>query len=186
MSGRVRVFIACSLDGFIAGPGGDLSWLPQPKAENPEDYGYNHFFSGIGALLMGRRTFDVVRGFGGRWPYGDTPVIVASRSPVVSNVPSVRGLGGSIRGLLQIASEAAGSRDVYLDGGELIRQALDEDLLDELTVSVVPTVLGAGVPLFSGLRRRRSLTLVASHSFPDGLVQSTYNVDRHRPEPAIF
>jgi len=78
MSGQLRVFCACSLDGFLAGEGDDLSWLPEPEDGAPaEDHGYDAFMEGIGALLMGRTTYDVVRGFDVAWPYGDRPVIVA-------------------------------------------------------------------------------------------------------------
>ncbi len=80
MHGPVRVFIACSLDGFIAGPGDDLSWLPAPSAD--EDYGYGALLAQTGALLLGRTTYDVVAGFEGDWHYGELPVLVATTRPL--------------------------------------------------------------------------------------------------------
>lgn len=68
---RVRVFVGCSLDGFIAGLDDDLSWLGGPPEAGADDHGFAEFLSQTGALLMGRRTFDIVSGFGGPWPYGD-------------------------------------------------------------------------------------------------------------------
>ena len=171
MSSQLRVFIACSLDGFIAGPGDDLSWLPPPSEAN--DFGFGDFFAGVGALLLGRRTYDVVAGFEGPWFYRDRPVLVATTRPLAPKVPTVRAVTGSITAMVEQARAAADGRDVYIDGGALIRQALDADLVDELTVSLVPVILGAGFPLFAGVQQRRKLELVASKPAAE-LVQLTY------------
>lgn len=169
MVGRVRVFIACSLDGFIAGPGDDLSWLPPP---GDDDFGHGAFMAAVGAILMGRRTYDVVTGFDA-WPYGLVPLLVATTRALTPAVPSVRAVSGSIASLIHDALAAAGGRDVYIDGGDLIRQALDAGLLDELIVTLVPVILGEGLPLFAGAGRRHGLTLV-EHRVAAGLVQLTY------------
>jgi dihydrofolate reductase len=174
MSGRVRVFIASSLDGFIAGLDDDLSWLPQPSSEPGRDFGYGEFMREVGALLMGRRTFDVVMGFGGEWPYGDRPMLVATHRPLMSAPASVRAATGTITELITAALELADGRDVYIDGGALIRQALDAELIDELIVSVIPMILGAGIPLFAGAQQRHALELVEHTAFEGGLVQLRY------------
>ena len=169
MAGRVRVFIACSLDGFIAGEDDDLSWLP----DSPADHGYDAFIADVGALLIGRGTFDVVAGFD-PWPYGERPVLVATTRALVAPGPTLRAVGGPIAAQHHQAPQVAGDRDVYLDGGDLIRQALDADLIDELTVTIIPVILGAGHPLFAGVAHRRHLALVG-HQVVDGLVQATYH-----------
>ncbi len=174
MSSRVRVYIATSLDGFIAGLDDDLSWLPQPGGEEPSDAGYAEFFAQIGAMLMGRRTYEVVAGFEGPWPYGDTPVLVATRRKLESPEPTVRAVSGGIEQIVAEARAAAGARDVYLDGGALIRSALDAGLVDELTISVASVILGAGIPLFAGASRRHALELIESRSIGAGMVQMTY------------
>ncbi|PRQ03823.1 dihydrofolate reductase family protein [Enhygromyxa salina] len=174
MAGRVRVFIATSLDGFIAGPNDDLSWLPQPTGDPPPDYGYKAFIAEVGALLMGRNTYDVVAGFSGPWLYGELPMLVATGRPLTPVHPSVRAVSGAIGPLIEQARATAGEADVYLDGGNLIRQALDAGLVDELIVSVVPVILGAGAPLFAGVERRQPLTLESSAVLEDGLVQLRY------------
>jgi dihydrofolate reductase len=171
MAGRVRVFIACSLDGFIAGPGDDLSWLPGGTGE---DHGYGAFMADTAALLMGRGTYDVVARFD-TWPYGDTPVFVATSRPLDAAVPTVSALAGSPAELLA-SVRAAVQGNVYLDGGALIRSFLDEGLVDEMIVSVVAVVLGEGVPLFAGVRRRHALRLESSVPFESGLVQLRYTV----------
>ena len=179
MAGRIRVFIACSLDGFIAGEGNDLSWLhaPEggaaaPEGAPPDDHGYGAFMADVGALLMGRGTYDVVTGFDA-WPNGERPVLVATTRSLQPAVPSVRAVHGPIDVLVAEARAAAGGQDVYLDGGDLIRQALDADLIDELVVSMLPVVLGAGHPLFAGVARRRFFELLEHRVNAGGMVQLT-------------
>jgi dihydrofolate reductase len=173
----VRVFIACSLDGFIAGPGDDLSWLEgSGGGGGGEDYGYAAFMAGTAAILMGRRTYDVVAGFDS-WPYGDTPVFVATSRPLEPAAPTVAAIAGGPAELLA-AVRARIDGALYLDGGALIRSFLDDGLVDELTVTVVNVILGAGVPLFAGVARRWRLELVAAAPYASGLVQLRYTVGR--------
>lgn len=168
--GSVRVFIACSLDGFIAGPDDDLSWLPRASGD---DHGFGAFLEGISALLMGRATYRVVEGFGGEWPFGERPVFVATTRPLEPAAPTVRAVSGPPSELLAAVREVTGG-DVYLDGGNLIRQFLDEGLVDQLIVTIVPVVLGDGAPLFAGTRKRRTLGLVGVRESSGGLVQLEY------------
>lgn len=170
MAGPVRVFIACSLDGFIAGPDGDLSWLPAPQAG--EDYGYGELIGRTSAILMGRGTYDVAAGFAA-WPYAELPVFVASHRPLEPVAPTVRPVSGTPAELLAIAGEQTDG-GIYLDGGNLIRSFLDDGLVDELTVTIVGVILGAGVPLFAGVTRPHRLELASSTEYPDGLVQLRY------------
>ena len=179
----VRVFIACSLDGFIAGPQDDLSWLPgsDPHADEPaQDVGpprdpaavsYDEFIAQVGALLMGRRTYDVVAGFGVPWSYGPRPVLVATGRPLEPISPTVRAVDGDIASMVNAAKAAAGDKDVYIDGGNLIRQALDAGLIDDMIVTMVPTVLGQGHPLFAGASARHEFDFVAHHTEAHGMVQ---------------
>lgn len=172
--GRVRVFIATSVDGFIAGLNNDLSWLPEPTGDPvSDDHGYTAFMADVGAMLMGRSTFDTVLGFGVAWPYS-VPVLVASSRPLTPPNETVRGVTGDIRALIDQALCVAEGRDVYLDGGTLIRQASDAGLIDELIITVVPVILGAGAPLFAGVEQRRKFQLLHSQAFADGLVQLRY------------
>ncbi len=176
-TGRVCAFLATSLDGFLAGEDDDLSWLPGPAADG-DDAGFGAFLARVGALLMGRRTFDVVDGFDGPWPYGERPVLVATHRPLLCGRPGVRAVTGPISDLVAAARRAAGSGDVYVDGGEIVRQALDAGVLDALTVTVVPIVLGRGIPLGAGVRARHPLALRASRNLAGGMVQLTYDVVR--------
>ena len=177
-SSRVRVYIACSLDGFIAGPDDDVSWLEAPEgmpdASAPPSGAleFDAFLAEVGALLMGRRTWDVVAGTG-QWIYGAVPVLVATHRPLRPPADTVRPVSGDIAQLVAQAREVAGEKDVYLDGGNLIRQALDAGLVDELAITFVPVLLAAGIRLFDGLVSRQSLEFVAHHRYGHGMLQVT-------------
>lgn len=173
MPGQRIVFIACSLDGFIAGPDDNLGFLEPAEGQKIEDT-FTPFFVGVGALLMGRRTFDVVSGFGGGWPYGETPVLVLTRRAIDSSLPTVRAVSGGIESAVAQAAEVAGERDVYIDGGELVRQALDASLVDELVVTVAPRILGRGIPPFAGVTRRHDLELLGQRTIGAGFVELRY------------
>ena len=155
---KFQVYCATSIDGFIAGPDDDLSWLGEPDPDQKGDPGtvsFPDFMQQTGALLMGRRTFDVVMGFGGAWPYGSTPVLVATSRPVADAPASVSTFSGDIREMCLEAQRLAGTGNVYLDGGGIISQALDAGCVDEMILTVVPVLLGKGVPLYGGDQRHR-------------------------------
>ena len=168
---KVRVFIACSLDGFIAGPNDELDWLEGP--DGAEDT-FTPFFKGIGAMLMGRRTYDVVSSFEGDWPYGDTPIIVATNRPLQMAKPSVLGYQGTIEELVAKAKTMSEGGDVYVDGGNLIRQVLDAGLVDDITLTRIPIVLGDGIPLFLGAKQMHPLELCSQRAIGGGMVELVY------------
>jgi len=158
---KVHVFIACSLDAFVAGPNDELDWLEGP--DGAEDT-CTLFFKGIGAVLMGRRAYDVVSSFEGDWPYGDTSIIMATNQPLQMAKPSVLGYQGTIEELVAKAKTMSEAGDVYVDGGNLIRQTLDAGLVDGITLTLIPIVLGHGISLFSGPNRCIGLNSVANAS----------------------
>ena len=172
MAGRIRGYIACSLDGFIAGEGDDLSWLPQQHPPpSPGTLSWEDFMADMGALLMGRRTFDVVHAMDVDWPY-TLPVLVATRRPLPSDAPEgVQAVAGTVEELLSRSLEVAAGADVYVDGGALLQQVMAEGRLEELVVTYVSTVLGSGVPLFAGPRRQ--LTVAKVVPYGDRMMQVT-------------
>jgi dihydrofolate reductase len=172
----VRAFCASSLDGFIAGPGDDLSWLPAPAEGTaeapPEDFGFDAFMAETACMVMGRATYDVVARFD-RWPYGDTPVLVATTRPLEPAAPTVAAVRGTPAELLAAAHDRAPG-NVYVDGGQMIRGFWDAGLLDEITVTLIPYVLGSGTPLLAGSARNGPLELVGERVLGPGLVQLVY------------
>jgi len=168
------VFIATSLDGFIARRDGGIDWLS--IVETPgEDYGYARFFADVDALILGRGTYDTVLAFPA-WPYGDKRCIVLTHGSRESR-HGERFHAGALGPLLE-ALHAAGVRRIYVDGGAVIRSFLREGLIDDITLSIVPILLGDGIPLFDASVPTRRLRLVASQGFPSGLVQLRYDVKR--------
>lgn len=181
MTARAAVFIATSLDGFIARSDGSIDWLEQANAAVPagEDCGYQAFMADIDAIVMGRHTFEQVAGFD-PWPYEAKPVFVLSSGALA--IP-VRLAGrafpaGAAPAELAKRLGAQGLRRLYVDGGRTIRSFLAADLVDRLTITVIPLLLGQGRPLFDGTARGARLALESSVRYPFGFVQSTYRVLR--------
>ena len=186
-SPRVRAYLATSADGHIAGPEDEVAWLQAPRtsgralaggawAERPADgLDFDDFLADVGCLLMGRRTYDVQSGFDIPWQYGDRPVIVATTRDLVSERDTVFSLAGTIEELVAAARERAGERDVYVDGGQMVRATLEAGLLDELVVTILPTVLGDGLPLFASSMPRIDLTVVDVRKWGPGFVQVHYS-----------
>lgn len=172
---KVTVFLGISLDGFIAGPGGDLSWLSECSTESPTETGYDELMGQTDALVLGRNTYDVVLQFG-NWPFGGTRVYVMTTRPLLPAHGEVA-LEGDIEQVLR-AVQASGARFIYLDGGNVVRQALEKNLVDELVLSWVPTVLGSGIRLFKDGLPPSRWRLVRTRSFESGMVQAAYRNDR--------
>lgn len=174
-----RVFIACSLDGHIADRDGGIAWL-EPYANAGEDHGYEQFMDSVDGLVVGRKTYETALGFP-QWPYAK-PVFVMSRTLSHDDVPEALRDGvemhsGSPAELLA-ALGARGMGALYVDGGQVIQSFLDEGLIDELTVTHVPILLGGGPPLFGPMDSSIALEHVDTRSFASGLVQSRYAVKR--------
>jgi dihydrofolate reductase len=178
---KCSVFIAASVDGFIAGPQGELDWLVRPEFAPEEIKGlsYADFIVTVDALVMGRNTFETVMTFES-WPYEGTPVIVLTHRML--KLPEalqgkVRVLSGSPENIVA-RLEAEGKKHLYIDGGKTIQDFLRAGLIDELTITRIPILLGAGIPLFGGNTPLQSLRLIASVASENGVVQDRYQVMR--------
>lgn len=171
MRPRVSVYLGVSLDLRIARDDGRLDWLERFNDPAVGDYGYAAFMETVDTLVMGRSTFDTVLGFGA-WPFGAKRVVVFTNRPLATN-PGVETSSGPLTTALE-ELHARGARHVYLDGGRLVQQGLAEGIVDALTLSIVPLVLGSGRPLFTNGLPELSLQLVGSQAFATGLVQLRY------------
>jgi dihydrofolate reductase len=172
---KASVFIATSVDGFIARSNGDIDWLP---AGGGEDHGYNAFMATVDALVIGRNTFETVLGFGS-WPYGTKPVFVLTNRPYASPPPPGAVLEFMSGSPPQVVSALAsrGFRHVYVDGGITIQGFLKAGLIQQLIITRVPRLIGSGIPLFGALSHDVLLRHVATTPYPSGLVTSVYAVD---------
>lgn len=174
---KVSVYIATSLDGFIARKDGGLDWLPVP-VEGGEDYGYAEFMSAIDFIVMGRNTYEKVLSFGG-WHYDRKVIVLTSRELTLSPdlADKVESLHLSPRELVH-ELERRGAKGIYLDGGVTIQRFLREGLVDEMTITTIPILIGEGLPLFGALDADINLQLLATTSFSNGFVQNKYAVQK--------
>jgi len=175
---KASVFIATSLDGFIARENGDLDWLAGAQSPSTEeDYGYQEFMDAVDTIVVGRNTFELVLTFD-TWPYsGKRVVVLSSRSNAIPPhlVDDVECLSLPPRQLTE-RLEAQGARHLYVDGGKTIQGFLNAGLIDELTITRVPVLIGTGVALFGPLDRDVGLAHVATRQYENGFVQSRYRV----------
>ena len=175
MEKRNLVFIGTSLDGYIADRNGGLNWLTAIPNPEQSDMGYTEFMAQVDALVMGRKTFETVCGFEGDWPYAK-PIFIVSRT-LDTIAEEYRDKAELVKGsLVQILEKIhnEGYHRLYIDGGVTIQNFLKEDLIDEITITTIPIVLGGGSALFSVLPKELEFTLVASKIFLNQLVQSRY------------
>src|SRR5277367_5868013 len=170
----VSVFIGTSVDGFIARVNGDLDFLP---VGGGEPHGYDEFMASVDALVIGRKTFETVLAFP-EWPYGDKRVVVLSSRPV--DFSAVR--GGVVEQMAGTPAEivaklaASGVQHIYVDGGITVQGFLRAGLVQRLTITRVPVLIGEGIPLFGSLPSDVRLHHVATQHYPSGLVKSEYRV----------
>lgn len=166
---RVRYQVACSLDGYIAGPDDDFSWItPEPT------FDFDELYAQFDTLLMGRRTYEVVRATGEN--FRGKQVLVASRTLAADHHAGIEvvhdGLEERIR---ELRSRSGG--DIWLyGGGELFAQVLEWGLVDTVEPAIVPILLGGGVPLLPSPAVRQRLTLVRHRAYPSGIVLLEYEV----------
>ena len=175
MRPHVSVFLALSLDGYIAGENDDLSWLEPYSTDPPEQTGYSALMASIDAMVLGRNSYDVVTSFD-PWPYAGKRVMVLTHR----DMPVVHGAetwNGPLENLLEKLWRE-GCRHIYLDGGAAVRQGMDLDVVDAFTISWVPVVLGKGIPLFTPGMTERNWSLRESRALPSGLLQGIYERER--------
>jgi dihydrofolate reductase len=179
MNLKCSVFIATSFDGFIAGLKGDISWLENPDYASTEPPGlsYDDFINTVDGIVMGRNTFEKVLTFG-FWPYEKTPVFVLTSRKL--KIPDH--LNGKVHIesgppqeiVLRLAKK--GKKHLYIDGGVTIQRFFNDGLISELTITIVPVLLGEGIPLFSKSLPKQ-LRLMDTKSASNGFVQVRYRVN---------
>lgn len=181
MSVKCSAYLAASLDGFIARPDGDVAWLHRPEYSPMGEGGlsYEDFIRTVDLLVVGRRSFEKVLTFGG-WPYEGTPVVVLTNHGV--DIPEalsgkVRVAAGSPAELVG-RFETEGRKHLYVDGGDTIQRFLRARLLDEITITWIPVLLGDGIPLFGSLDGDVHLRHLETATLQNGFVQTRYRIDR--------
>ena len=175
---EIYIFLAISLDGFIARNNGEIDWLEKFNSDDPnEDYGFGEFFKRMDCLVMGQKSFEKVLSFQ-KWPYKGKPVNVFSR--IVTSLPA------AVSSLVELTPKlsphepldywAVGWQRIYLDGGEAARSFLECGLVKQLIPTRIPIILGTGKPLFRNTLPEINVKHLHTRSFVSGLVQSDYEV----------
>lgn len=181
MSVKASVFIATSQDGFIARPDGSIDWLNEANAVVPsgEDCGYAEFMKSVDVLVMGRNTLEMVLTFEA-WPYEDKKVVVLSSKPLIipARLPSTVSASSESPEVLVERLSAEGAQRLYVDGGKTIQRFLAAGLIDDITITLIPVLLGQGRPLFGPIENDITLALMATRTFEFGFVQVKYRVAR--------
>jgi dihydrofolate reductase len=171
---KLSVFCGVSIDGFLARPNGALDFL---DAGGQEPHGFEEFFSSVDVMVIGRKTFEVVLGFGS-WAYGTKPVVVLSNQPLdFSSVQDgvVEQMSGEPAEIVT-RIKARGFQHAYVDGGITIQRFLAAGLIDRLIITRVPVLIGAGIPLFGPLPHDVSLRHITTRTYKGGLVQTEYEI----------
>ena len=175
MKNKNIVFIAKSLDGYIAGENGELDWLNSiPNPEN-NNMGFVSLMNEIDAIVMGRTTFETVCGFKGEWPYNKQVFVLSN---TLHEIPErlkdkVSLLAGNVKEIL-IEIHKKGYSNLYIDGGKTVQNFLKEDLIDELIITTIPILLGNGIALFDSLPKSLEFTHLRTEIFLNQIVQSHY------------
>lgn len=168
------VYIASSIDGYIATSDGDIDWLRETPNPNNSDYGYSEFIKNIDALMMGRNSFEKVLSFD-EWPYQEKVFVLTS---TLTDIPTrlsgkVEFISASPKEAVSIA-HSQGFNNLYIDGGRVIQSFLGADLIDELIVTRIPVILGEGIPLFGSLLEPLKFTHQNTEVYDNALVKSHY------------
>lgn len=177
MERKIKLFIAQSLDGYIARQDGGLDWLHAIPNPDKDDHGYGAFIAGIDLIIMGRKTYAEVLGFDVPWPY-EQETWVVSRGDVATETPSTVVVNDWEKEVRKALSEPG--KDIWLvGGGQLITEFLHEGLIDEMLISIIPVILGDGIPLFPDNPLETYFELISNTSYKSGVVNISYRrVDR--------
>lgn len=168
------VFIAMSIDGYIATKDGDISWLESISNPDKSDFGYARFMERIDAIVMGRQTFEKVMSFD-VWPYTKKVFVLSSTLNAVPQklLGKVEIINKRPIELVKHLSDL-GMSDLYIDGGKTIQSFLKLELIDEMIISTIPIVLGEGIPLFAKQDHAIQFKHIETTAFNGGLVQTCY------------
>lgn len=173
---QLVLYIAASLDGYIARRDGDIGWLSMVEAP-PEDYGYAEFVKTVDTIIIGRKTYEKVLSFGIPWPHAGRKCYVLSKTKTGSD-ENVEFYNGPVAELIAQLRQKPGL-DIFCDGGaDVVDELLRHDLIDRYTISIIPVLLGDGIALFKPGRPEQKLVCTGSQIFPSGLVQLQYERKR--------
>ncbi|MFN3848719.1 MAG: dihydrofolate reductase family protein [Spirosomataceae bacterium] len=172
-SRKLILYIAMSLDGYIAQPNDNLDFLSIVEKEG-EDYGYNDFIQTIDTVIVGRKTYDKVLSMGYDFPHADKEsyIITRTQRPPIGNITFYT---EDLKTLVENLKAKEG-KNIFCDGGaEIVNELLKHNLIDEFYISIIPIMIGSGTPLFKDERPETNLKLISTKAYEKGLVQLHYS-----------
>ncbi|MBU2891976.1 dihydrofolate reductase family protein [Colwellia sp. D2M02] len=183
---KCSVYIATSADGYIATPDGDVDWLHSAgnsaaDMSNNPDMGFTKFITSIDCMIMGRKCMEAISGFNltaEQWPYGNIKIYVLSntiKEPPANLQDKVEMYSGDITQLIS-QLEASGYKHAYIDGGVTITAFINLGLINEMTITKAPVILGKGIPLFGEINNSIKLTNAEVTGFANDFIQVKYTV----------
>jgi dihydrofolate reductase len=178
---RFRLYVAVSLDGFIASVDGSIRWL---EPYDPYDVDFTEFLSGIGSIVMGRRSHDQMLDFtawphGRKWPYEGKRTVVITRRPLREVTPDTETANEPLGDLADRLAAETTNGDIWVfGGGQIARTFLAAGRLDTIELCIVPHVVGDGIALFGPVVNQVDLRLISTRDYPKGLVRVNYEIIR--------
>lgn len=170
---KIKLYIAASIDGYIAGSDGDLDWLTEFPNPEKNDYGYKDFFESIDTVIMGGCTYRDILGMDVLWPYRDKRTYVVTRNPL-SAKENIHFITENMTATFSQLKQEDG-KDIWLvGGGKLTTMLLNQDLVDEMIIIYIPVILGDGILLFPDKPKESQWRLKDTVSYKNGVVQVSY------------
>lgn len=177
--GDVILYIATSVDGFIAGKNGDISWLDKYQG-GKEDYGYSDFYKNVGASIMGANTYEKALTLKGGIDSNMPTYVITHRNLQNLANSNLTFYSGNLSELVNKIQKKT-RKDIWLvGGGKLARSFLKENMLGRIILSTIPIILGEGIPLFGNVGKEINLVLVKTIPYESGIVQTHYRLHRRR------
>ncbi|MDR2038868.1 MAG: dihydrofolate reductase family protein [Bacteroidales bacterium] len=174
---KIKLYIAASIDGYIAREDGDLDWLMKYPVDSETNYGYDDFFASIDTIIMGGRTYRDILGMGPVWPYKDKTTFVITRNPVKAE-EDIHFIHERIMDKIGQLREKEG-KDIWLvGGGEIIAMLQDHGMIDEITITYIPVTLGKGIRLFPASSGAWEWNLDNKTSYNNGVTQVIYRLKK--------
>lgn len=174
---KIKLYIACSIDGYIARPDGELDWLSDYPITPEHNYGYDDFYKSVDTVILGGKTFRAILNMDAMYTYRDKTSFVITRNvnfPKTSE--NINYISNDIIETIEALKNQDG-KDIWLvGGGQILSMLLDSNLIDEMTITTIPTILGNGIPLFPLMQKESKWTLRNTQSYPNGVVTSDYQI----------
>lgn len=170
---KIKLYIAASIDGYIARTDGNLDWLMKYPINSETNYGYDSFYESVDTVIMGGRTYRDVLNMDSVWPYKNKTTYVVTRNPMEAK-ENIHFITENIIEHITKLREERG-RDIWLvGGGEIISMLLEHELIDEMIITTIPVLLGNGIPLFPDNPKESQWNLKNCKSYTNGVVQTEY------------